>query len=179
MNWTITNLKYSKLKLILIFLTIYHTFEYAINEFGISFEEISILTRLLITIPVIILHELVHGATFALFLKSTRSVRFGFEPKYFVIYCQANGEYSFQKLITSTLAPLILLTLVLGLVLFSLGITSPLMWMFVFYNTFMSTLDIYNVILISKTYKTTTMFKLEGFKLYYKELVMDNEQYEL
>lgn len=173
MNWIITNLNYSKFKLFLIFLITYHSFEYIVNQFGISFIEISILTRLIVAIPVIILHELVHGVAFCFFLRSVRNIRFGFMPKYFVFYCQADGEYSFQELITSTLAPFALLTVLFALVLFFLGLINPLIWLFVFYNTIFSVLDLYNAFLISKTYTTTNMFKLEGFKLYYKELILD------
>ncbi len=53
--------------------------------------------------------------------------------------------------------------------MYKYSILNPPLWIIVFYNSFMSVSDLYQLIYIIKNYSLSTKFKLSEFVLYYSK----------
>ncbi|MBS5823358.1 MAG: DUF3267 domain-containing protein [Clostridium argentinense] len=169
MNWKAVEINYSKPKIIISVLLLYHVTELLIIKAGVNLNEISILQRVLCAVGILIIHEGIHFLIGIILTKDRGKTHIGFIPSRLTFYMNVDGTYKFYCLILNLLGPFFVLTILLGIFLFTFNIYNPLLWIIVFYNSFISALDIYNVIFIIKKYSLSTEFKLSEFVLYSNE----------
>lgn len=166
MDWKPVDIKYSKIKMIILFFILYYFTEYCIKSIGVNLNEVSIFKRLICAIGIIILHEGTHFIIGVSFGKNRGKFHIGFIPKKMTFYANVDGTYNFFTLILYTISPFCIITILLGSVMYKYSILNPTLWIIVFYNSFLSVLDIYNSIYIIKNYSLSGKFKLSEFVLY-------------
>ncbi|WP_346916512.1 DUF3267 domain-containing protein [Clostridium sp.] len=168
-DWKPIDIKYSKIKMIILFFILYYFTEYCIKSIGVNFNEVSILKRLIVAIGTLILHEGTHFFIGVSLGKNRGKVHIGFIPKKMTFYANIDGTYNFFTLILYTISPFCIITILLGIVMYKYSILQPILWIIVFYNSFLSVLDIYNSTYIIKNYSLSDKFKLSEFVLYYSK----------
>lgn len=75
-------------------------------------------------------------------------------------YANVDGKYNFFTLILYTVLPFCIITILLGAIMYKYSILNPILWIIVFYNSFMSVSDLYQLIYIIKNYSLSNKFKL-------------------
>lgn len=170
MNWRQVEINYSKPKIIISVLLLYHVTELLIIKAGVNLNEISILQRVLCAVGILIIHEGIHFLIGIILTKDRGKTHIGFIPSRLTFYMNVDGTYKYFSLLLYLFGPFLILTILLGLFLFAFHIYIPLLWIIVFYNSFMSALDIYNSISIIKNFSLSTNFKLSEFILYSNDI---------
>jgi len=169
MNWKPIEINYSKAKIIISILLLYHVTELLIIKAGVNLNEISFFQRVLCAVGILIIHEGIHFVIGTILAKYRGKTHIGFIPNKLVFYMNVDGTYKYFSLLLYLFGPFLILTILLGLFLFIFYIYKPLLWLIVFYNSFMSAFDIYNAIFIIKKYSLSTEFRLSEFVLYSNE----------
>ena len=168
-DWKPVDIKYSKIKMIILFFILYYFTEYCIKSIGVNLNEVSIFQKLICAIVIIILHEGTHFVIGISFGKNRGKFHIGFIPKKMAFYANIDGTYKFFTLILYTISPFCIITILLGVVMYKYSILQPNLWIIVFYNSFMSVSDLYQLIYIIKDYSLSDKFKLSEFVLYYSK----------
>jgi len=168
-KWNPVDIKYSKIKMIILFFILYYVTEYCIESIGVNLNKVSIFQKLIFAIGTIILHEVIHFIIGVCFGKNRGKFYIGFIPKKTTFYANVDGTYNFFTLILYTVLPFCIITILLGAIMYKYSILNPILWIMVFYNSFMSVSDLYQLIYIIKNYSLSTKFKLSEFVLYYSK----------
>lgn len=80
-NWKPIDIKYSKMKMIILFFILYYFTEYCIKSIGVNLNEVSIFQKLIFAIGTIILHEGTHFIIGVIWGKNRGKFHIGFIPK--------------------------------------------------------------------------------------------------
>ncbi len=166
MNWKPIEINSSKAKIIISILLLYHVTELLIIKAGVNLNEISFFQRVLCAVGILIIHEGIHFVIGIILAKDRKETHIGFILNKLTFYMNVDGIYKYFSLLLYLFGPFLILTILLGLFLFIFHIYKPLLWLIVFYNSFISALDIYNAVSIIKKYSLSTEFKLSNFILY-------------
>lgn len=170
MNWKPIEINYSKAKIIISILFLYHVTELLIIKAGVNLNEISFFQRVLCAVGILIIHEGIHFVIGTILSRDRGKTHIGFIPNRLAFYMNVDGTYKFYCLILNLLGPFLILTIILGIFLFAFKVYTPLLWIIVFYNSFMSASDICNSIFIIKNFSLSTNFKLSKFILYSNDI---------
>lgn len=173
MNWTLMGNKYSTTKMIILFLILFYFSEYIIvNVVNIDLEQVTFFKRIIMGILTIFFHELFHFLIALCVVKNKGKIWFGTKLKKMSVYMNVDGEYNYSSLIIYTIGPFILLSILFALFMYIQKVFTPFLWIIVFYNSFISVRDIYNAFLIISGFNINTQFKLDNFRLYYRNKIL-------
>ncbi len=140
----------------------------SLSEFGLSSDSISITINLGVIIWVsllIILHELLHLIFIPNFIKSQKTF-IGLTP--FGGYVLTEEEILKSRYIVVTIAPFVLISIILPIVLSLIGILTPTLKILILLNAMASSVDILNVVLLLTQVPGKTILTNNGTKTYWK-----------
>lgn len=113
---------------------------------------------IIITILGIALHELIHGLTWALFVKERlRAIKFGVLWKYLTPYCHCKGHLKVKHYIAGAIMPAIILGVV------------PTLWAFITGSIMMFFLGIYFIVAASGDFLIIYLLRNEHHNSYVKD----------
>ncbi|SDQ79347.1 Putative zincin peptidase [Virgibacillus subterraneus] len=140
-----------------------------LSEFGLSSDSISITINLDVIIwifSLIILHELLHLTFIPNFIKSQKTF-IGLTP--FGGYVLTEEEILKSRYIVVTIAPFVLISIILPIVLSLIGILTPTIKILILLNAMASSVDILNVVLLLTQVPRKTILTNNGTKTYWKK----------
>lgn len=106
----------------------------------------------------IILHELIHGLTWALFVKERLSaIKFGILKEYLTPYCHCKGFLRVKHYITGAIMPAILLGVL------------PTLWAFINGSVMIFFLGVYFIVAASGDFLIIYLLRNEGYNNYVKD----------
>lgn len=151
-----------------LFLILYHGTIAFFRSFPVPIhtDTIPVWTKLVVAFILIPCHELVHLVIGLLVVKNKSKIHLGFIAKRFIVFCNVDGEYSKGGLVLSLMAPFLILSCGLGMVLSVYRISNPLIWLVILYNNIFSVLDIANSFFLMRRVSQKKGIKLQEFDLY-------------
>lgn len=106
----------------------------------------------------IILHELIHGLTWALFVNGgIRAIKFGFLKKYLTPYCHCKGYLKVRHYIAGAVMPAIILGIL------------PTLWAFINGSIMIFFLGVYFIVAASGDFLIIFLLRSENFNSYVKD----------
>lgn len=166
MKWIEVEMSVRKIKLILLFLVIYHGFDLLIKFLGIDLSGVHLWKRVLVGVATIACHESIHFLIGFFVAVNRGKTHFGCIPKRLIVYCIVDGEYSYMSFVKYIMGPFVILTLLLMSALWAFKFDSDILWLVAFYNAFLSSMDLYNFLSVIRHYDGKGMFKVDKFLLY-------------
>ena len=113
---------------------------------------------IIITFLGIALHELIHGLTWALFVKEgLRAIKFGVLWKYLTPYCHCKGHLRVKHYIAGAIMPAIILGIV------------PTLWAFISGNMMIFFLGVYFIVAASGDFLIIYLLRNEHYNSYVKD----------
>lgn len=140
----------------------------SLNEFGVASDSISITINLGVIIWVfslIILHELLHLIFIPKFIKSQKTF---IGLTLFGGYVLTEEKISKSRYILVSVAPFVIISIILPIVLSIIGILTPTLKFLILLNSLASSVDILNVILLAQVPRKTVLTN-NGTKTYWKK----------
>ncbi|MGP4108476.1 DUF3267 domain-containing protein [Virgibacillus sp. L01] len=141
----------------------------SLSEFGLSSDSISITINvgvIIWIISLIILHELLHLIFIPNFIKSQKTF-IGFTL--FGGYVLTEEEILKSRYIVVTIAPFVLISIILPIVLSLIGILTPTIKILILLNAMASSVDILSVVLVVTQVPRKTILTNNGTKTYWKK----------
>lgn len=161
------------LMLINVFISIgaIHIFsDITLKEFGITEEAFTINIRLDVIIGIfltVVIHELIHLLIVPNFLKSKRTF---IGLTFFGGYVYTEEEISKKRYIIITIAPFVILSIFLPLILGLLGFLTPTLKFLILLNAASSSVDMFNLFLLLTQVPKDSVLRSNGMKTYWKSL---------
>ncbi|MBP1949632.1 DUF3267 domain-containing protein [Virgibacillus litoralis] len=141
----------------------------SLSEFGLSSDSVSITINVGVIIwifSLIILHELLHLLFIPNFIKSQKTF---IGLTLFGGYVLTEEEISKSRYIVVTIAPFVIISIILPIVLSLIGILTPTIKILILLNAMASSVDILNVVLLVTQVPGKTILTNNGTKTYWKK----------
>ncbi|MGY0695046.1 DUF3267 domain-containing protein [Virgibacillus sp. FSP13] len=140
----------------------------SLNEFGLASDSISITINLVVIIWIfllIVIHELLHLAFIPNFIKSQKTF---IGLTLFGGYVLTEEEISKSRYILVTMAPFVIISILVPITLSLLGILTPTFKALILVNAMASSVDILNLILLLTQVPKKAILINNGTKTYWK-----------
>lgn len=144
--------------------------EITLKEFGITKDLFTITIRLDVIIGIfliVVIHELIHLLIVPNFLKSKRTF---IGLTFFGGYVYTEEEISKKRYIIITIAPFVILSIFLPLILGLLGFLTPILKFLILLNAASSSVDMFNLFLLLTQVPKDSVLRSNGIKTYWKSL---------
>lgn len=139
-----------------------------LKEFGIASESFTITIRLDVIIGIfllVVIHELIHLLMVPNFMKSKRTF---IGLTFFGGFVYTEEEITKKRFIIITIAPFVILSIFLPLILGLLGFLTPTLKFLILLNAASSSVDIFNLFLVLAQIPKNSILRSNGMKTYWK-----------
>jgi hypothetical protein len=145
------------------------------NDFGVTEDYISITINLVIIfllVLLLILHELLHLIFIPNFIKSEKTY---VGITLFGGFVTTEEEISKSRYIIIAIAPFMIISVVLPIILGILGLLTPTLKFLIILNSMGSSVDLFNLLLIMKQVPKNAILKSNGSDTYWKDIQINEK----